>query len=75
MSFDTLKDELLSLTDAGLKYAKSKGAEQSEIFVSSQKSINVTNQSGMINAIDGRNEGIGVRIAQGKRLGFAAMSS
>ena len=75
MSFDTLKDELLSLTDAGLKYAKSKGAEQSEIFVSSQKSINVTNQSGMINAIDGRNEGIGVRIAQGKRLGFAATSS
>ncbi|MHA1586998.1 MAG: TldD/PmbA family protein [Candidatus Heimdallarchaeota archaeon] len=75
MSFDTLKDDLLSLTDSGLKYAKSKGAEQAEIFVSSQKSINVTNQSGMINAIDGRNEGIGVRIAQGKRLGFAAMSS
>jgi PmbA protein len=75
MSFDTLKDDLLSLTDAGLKYAKSKGADQTEIFVSTQKSINVANQSGMIQAIDGRNEGIGVRIAQGKKMGFAAMSS
>ncbi|NHJ32981.1 MAG: TldD/PmbA family protein [Asgard group archaeon] len=75
MNFDTLKDDLLSIADTGLKYAKNKGAEQTEIFVSSQKSINVSNQSGMINAIDGQNEGIGVRIAQGKRLGFAAMSS
>ncbi len=74
MNFETVKDDLLALADLGLKYAKSKKADQTEIFVSSQKSINVTNQSGMINAIDGRNEGIGVRVAQGKKLGFAAIS-
>ncbi len=74
MKFDTLKDDLLALADTGLKYAKSKGAEQAEIYDSSMHNININNQSGMIEAKDGLNEGIGVRVAIGKRLGFAAMS-
>ena len=74
MNFDTLNDDLLALTDTGLKYAKSLGADQAEIYVSSAKNININNQSGMIEAKDGLNEGVGVRIAMGKRLGFAAMS-
>lgn len=74
MKFDTLNDDLLALADTGLKYAKSQGAEQAEIYVSSFHNININNQSGMIEAKDGLNEGVGVRIAMGKRLGFAAMS-
>ena len=74
MNFDTLNDDLLALADTGLKYAKSKGADQAEIYVSSAHNININNQSGMIEAKDGLNEGVGVRIAMGKRLGFAAMS-
>ncbi len=74
MTFDTLKDDLLSLADTGLKHAKSKGADQAEIYVSSQSVLNVRSQSGMIDARDGLNEGIGVRVAKGKRIGFAAMS-
>ena len=74
MNFDTLKDDLLALADTGLKFAKSKGAEQAEIYVSSAHNININNQSGMIEAKDGLNEGVGVRVAIGKRLGFAAMS-
>ena len=74
MNFDTLKDDLLALADSGLKFAKNKGAEQAEIYVSSAKNININNKSGMIEAKDGLNEGVGVRVAIGKRLGFAAMS-
>ncbi|MHA1555657.1 MAG: TldD/PmbA family protein [Candidatus Heimdallarchaeota archaeon] len=74
MKFDTLKDDLLAHADTGLKYAKSQGAEQAEIYVNSMHNININNQSGMIEAKDGLNEGIGVRVAIGKRLGFAAMS-
>ncbi len=74
MKFDTLKDDLLALADTGLKYAKNQGADQAEIYVSSMHNININNQSGMIEAKDGLNEGIGVRVAIGKCLGFAAMS-
>ncbi len=74
MKFDTLKDDLLSLADTGLKYAKNQGAEQAEIFVSSQHSSDIQNQQGMVDAKDGSNDGVGVRVAIGKKLGFAAMS-
>jgi PmbA protein len=73
MKFDDIKDELHSLADTGLKYAKNK-ADQAEIYVSSTQSMNVSNQSGMVNARVGLNEGVGVRVAIGKCLGFAAMS-
>lgn len=75
MKFDTLKDDLLALADTGLKYAKNHGANQAEIYVSSQNSVRVNNQMGIIDARDGLNEGIGVSVAIGKKLGFAAMSS
>lgn len=75
MNFDTIKEDLLSLAETGLKYAKNQGADQAEIYVSSNHNINISNQSGMIDAKDGLNEGVGVRVALGKRLGFAAMSS
>ncbi|NHJ39580.1 MAG: TldD/PmbA family protein [Asgard group archaeon] len=75
MKFDALKDELLALADTGLKYAKNQGADHAEIYVSSQNNIKVTNQMGIIDARDGLNEGIGVSVALGKKIGFAAMSS
>jgi PmbA protein len=75
MKFDTIKDDLLAIADTGLKYAKNQGADQAEIYVSSQNNIKVSSQMGIIDARDGLNEGIGVSVAIGKRLGFAAMSS
>ncbi|HUU78312.1 MAG TPA: TldD/PmbA family protein [candidate division Zixibacteria bacterium] len=74
MNFDTLKEDLLAIADTGLKFAKNKGADQAEIYVSSFHNVNINNQAGMIEAKDGLNEGIGVRIAIDKKLGFAAMS-
>ena len=74
MNFDTISDDLMALGETGLKYAKSKGAEQSEIYVSSIHNININNQAGMIEAKDGLNEGIGVRVSLNNKIGFAAMS-
>jgi len=74
MKFDTITSDLQSLADDGIKYAKKLGAEQAEIYVSSHQQTNVRNQSGMIDAKDGSNDGIGVRVAIGKKLGFAATS-
>jgi len=74
MKFDTITTDLKSIADDGLKYAKKMGAEQAEIYVSSQHQTNVRNQSGMIDAKDGSNDGVGVRVAIGKKLGFAATS-
>ncbi|MFQ6089242.1 MAG: TldD/PmbA family protein [Candidatus Methanofastidiosia archaeon] len=72
MKFDTLKDELLEIALKGLKYAKSQGARETEIFVSSFSSSQATIQQGMVDASDGISEGIGVRIADSKKLGFAS---
>ncbi|MBD3192411.1 MAG: hypothetical protein GF308_17360 [Candidatus Heimdallarchaeota archaeon] len=75
MDFDTLKDDLLALADTGLKYAKNKGAEQAEIYTSNMRNITINTQAGMIDAKDGFTEGVGVRIALGKKIGFASMCS
>ncbi|MEA2071715.1 MAG: TldD/PmbA family protein [Asgard group archaeon] len=74
MKFDTIKDELLALADTGVKYAKDKGADQAEIYISSNNQMTLQNQSGMINARNGLNEGVGIRVSLDNKLGFAAMS-
>jgi PmbA protein len=74
MKFDTITSDLQSLADDGIKYAKKMGIDQAEIYVSSTQQINVRNQSGMIDAKAGSNDGVGVRVAKDKKLGFAATS-
>ncbi len=75
MEFDNLKDELLSATDTGLKYAKSlDSSAEFEIYVSYQNSVDATISQGIVTARDGASAGTAVRAAKGKRVGFAVAS-
>ncbi|MFW9869377.1 MAG: TldD/PmbA family protein [Candidatus Thorarchaeota archaeon] len=75
MEFDNLKDELLSVTDTGLKYAKSlDNSVEFEIFVSYQNSVSASISQGIVTAKDGAAAGTAVRAAKGKRIGFAVAS-
>jgi len=75
MNFDELKDELLSVTDTGLKYAKSLDSTvEFEIFVFYQNKINTAISQGIVTAKDGAMAGTAVRANKGKQIGFAVAS-
>jgi predicted Zn-dependent protease len=75
MEFDNLKDELLSVTDTGLKYARSlDGSAEFEVFVSYQNEVSASIRQGIVTAKDGATAGTAVRAARGKRIGFAVAS-
>ncbi len=75
MEFDNLKDELLSATDTGIKYAKSlDSSAEFEIFVFYENKISTSIDQGVVTASDGATAGTAVRAAKGKRIGFAVAS-
>jgi PmbA protein len=75
MEFDTIKDDLLSLADTGLKHAKALNAEAEwEIYVGYDQSANASITQGVVTATDGAAAGNAVRVAIGKSIGFACAS-
>ncbi len=75
MEYDTLKDELLSVADTGLKYAKSLSADaEFEIFVVYEQNAQASIQQGVVTASDGATAGTSVRVAMNNRVGFACSS-
>jgi PmbA protein len=75
MEFDNLKDELLSATDTGLKYAKSLDTSaEFEIFVYYGNKALAKIDQGIIATTDGATAGAAVRVAKDKRVGFAVAS-
>lgn len=75
MNFDDIKPELLAILDRGLKYAHNHYPEyEHELYIANTKSMDITIQSGMVNAIHGGQVGIGVRSVKDKKMGFASAS-
>ena len=75
MNFDTIKDELLSIADSGLMYAKKNAPDaEIEIFVSQSQVADINLEGGSASARDSLQSGIGVRIFNKKRKSFASTS-
>ena len=75
MNFDNLKDELLSVTDTGLKYAKSlDNSAEFEIYVFYNNKTLAQISQGVVTAKAGAVAGTAVRAAIGKQIGFAVAS-
>lgn len=75
MEFDNLKDELLSSTDSGLKYAASLDKSVDfEIFVYYENKTLASIDQGIVTAKDGAVAGTAVRASKGKQIGFAVAS-
>ncbi|MFX1605061.1 MAG: TldD/PmbA family protein [Promethearchaeota archaeon] len=75
MEFDSLKDELLSSTDTGLKYAASldKSADF-EIFIYYENKSLARIDQDIVTAKNGAVAGTAIRAAKGKQIGFAVAS-
>lgn len=75
MNFDNLKDELLSVTDTGLKYAKSLDSSvEFEVYVYYQNRTTAEISQGIVTAKSGAVAGTAVRASRGKQVGFAVAS-
>jgi len=75
MEYDNLNDELLSVIDTSLKYAKSlDSAAEFEIFIHYESSSETEIDQGVVTAKDGVIAGNAVRAAKGQRVGFACAS-
>ncbi|MHA2309518.1 MAG: PmbA/TldA family metallopeptidase [Candidatus Heimdallarchaeaceae archaeon] len=72
MSFDDLREKILNVADSALKYARDLSIPSAEIFVFNQSSTDLNDQGGKIQVKDGVKQGIGIRVAIGKKLGFAS---
>jgi PmbA protein len=75
MEYEKLKDELLSASESGLKYAKKvdKKAEF-ELYLFYRNQTNVSIKQGAVEATDGVVNGSAVRVAKQKRVSFASSS-
>ena len=75
MEYDNLNDELLSVIDTSLKYAKSlDGATEFEVFIHYESSSEAEIDQGVVTAKDGVIAGNAVRATKGQRVGFACAS-
>jgi PmbA protein len=75
VDFDTAREELLAGADTALKYARSLDHDaEFEIFISYESSADVSVSQGMVTAKDGAQAGNAVRVAKGKKVGFACAS-
>jgi len=68
-------DDLLAFADTIVKKAVSRGADEAEAFVSSSTNVECQIQGGILTTREGVDEGVGVRIVNGKSVGFASVSS
>jgi PmbA protein len=75
MEYDNLNDELLSVIDTSLKYAKSlDSAAEFEVFIHYESSSEAEIDQGVVTAKDGVVAGNAVRATKGQRVGFACAS-
>ncbi|MFW9908031.1 MAG: TldD/PmbA family protein [Candidatus Thorarchaeota archaeon] len=75
MEYDTIKDELLAVADSGLKYTKTLNPDADfEIFIIYENSAQASIDQGVVTAKDGAVAGNAVRVAIGRRIGFACSS-
>jgi len=73
-SLGRIADELSSLADFGVKKAKAKGAEESEVFVSNIDTLSINIKTGLLEARQGTALGVGIRVVLNGKVGFAATS-
>ena len=75
MNFDSIKNDLLSLADSGLKYGYSKLPDaEIELYISQSNSTIMNIQGGMVSARDSSYTGLAVRVFNNKKKSFACSS-
>jgi len=72
MELEDIRNNILQVAADAIKYARDMNIPSAEAFVFKQNRIDVNEQKGKISARGGRIEGVGLRVAIGKKVGFAS---
>ncbi|MCE7741485.1 MAG: TldD/PmbA family protein [Candidatus Heimdallarchaeota archaeon] len=72
MSLEDIRNKVLGIADQTVKYARDLKVPSAEIFVIEQSTTSLTDNKGKVDSRDGIIQGIGIRAAIGKQLGFAS---
>ena len=74
LAFDEWESDLLSRVERGLKFGLSLGIDALELYITNTQSLDIKIESGMIDATQGGNIGVGCRCVMGKKVGFTSAS-
>ncbi|HDZ18587.1 hypothetical protein LCGC14_1020190 [marine sediment metagenome] len=72
--FDEWESDLLSRVERGLNFGTSLGADALELYITNSRSLDVKIKTGMIDATQGGNTGVGCRCFISKKVGFSSAS-
>ncbi len=72
MTLDEIRDKILHIADQTIKYARNLNIPAAEAYVYNLSNTNLTDNKGKIDSRDGLTQGIGLRVAIGKQVGFAS---
>jgi PmbA protein len=72
MSFEDIRDKVISVADTAIKFSRDLNIPSAEVFVFNQSSTDMSDQNGKIDIKDGVKQGVGIRVAEGKKIGFAS---
>ena len=72
MSLDELKNELLSIAESCLKYAKEMKIPSAEFFISKGSLTEIQYTKGKVKSRDGLVSGVGIQVADNQKVGFAS---
>ena len=72
MSLNEIRDRIMSIADNAIKYSRDLNIPSAEVFIFEQSSTDLTDHQGKIDSRDGLTQGVGIRVAEGKKLGFAS---
>ncbi len=71
-SFDDLRNKLLTVAENTIKYARDIGVPSAEAFVYSENTSSLSDNKGKIDTRDGVVQGVGIRVAIDKKVGFSS---
>ncbi|MCE7740279.1 MAG: TldD/PmbA family protein [Candidatus Heimdallarchaeota archaeon] len=71
MVLEKLRSEILEVADLALKYAKDMSIQTAEAYIIKNSITEVKYSKGKTECRDGMLQGIGIRVAEGKKVGFA----
>ena len=72
MSLEDLREQILHVTDSALKFSRDLSIPSAEVYVYNQSLTNVSDNNGKIDSRNGIVQGVGIRVADGKKVGFSS---
>jgi len=72
MELEDIREKILNIADTAIKYARDLNIPTAEAFVYNSFETSIEENKGKVDSRDGIVQGVGIRVAVGKRIGFSS---